>query len=246
MEKKLRLKTSDGHVIYGTLNSAAKTHDLAIFVHGLTGFQNEHIFYNAARFFPKKGIATFRFDLYSGEKGGRTLTDCTIKTHAADLEQVVKHFSPKYKKIHLVGHSLGGPTIVLANLQKITSITLWDPSDLVGLAGMVRNIERGWKKSRVPGEYVISWGTEYLLGKAMAEEYKTLRPVTQIAKVDVPVKVIAAAQGSESGGRAYFKHAKAPKEFVVIKNCGHTFDEEGKEEELFKETFDWIKKWSNK
>jgi predicted alpha/beta-fold hydrolase len=50
MEKEIRIKTPDRHVIYGTLRiPKKKTGTLLVFVHGLTGHRNEHIFYNGAR-----------------------------------------------------------------------------------------------------------------------------------------------------------------------------------------------------
>ncbi len=55
MEKQVKLKTKDKHIIYGVLNTSSKKCDkLAIFIHGLTGHPNEHTFYNAANQFPKK------------------------------------------------------------------------------------------------------------------------------------------------------------------------------------------------
>ncbi len=109
MEKQIHIETSDDHIIYGTLNFALKDSDkLIIFVHGLSGHQNEHIFYNAARFFPQNGFSTFRFDLYSGESKGRILSKTSIKDHVQDLDTIIQHFKSQFKHIVLVGHSLGG------------------------------------------------------------------------------------------------------------------------------------------
>ena len=47
MEKEIKIKTPDKHIIYGTLNTSKKNSNiLLIFVHGLTGHRDEHIFYN--------------------------------------------------------------------------------------------------------------------------------------------------------------------------------------------------------
>jgi predicted alpha/beta-fold hydrolase len=98
MEKNVKLKTGDGHVIHGTLNTGTKTSKiLVIFVHGLTGHQHEHNFHTAASQFPKKGVDVFRFSLYTDEKGGRRLSACTIQTHAEDLNIVTKHFRKNTK-----------------------------------------------------------------------------------------------------------------------------------------------------
>ena len=52
MEQFLKLDTSDGHVIHGTLNSLESKKDkLIIFVHGLSGSQSEHHYFNAPAYF---------------------------------------------------------------------------------------------------------------------------------------------------------------------------------------------------
>lgn len=245
MEKNIKLKTKDGYTIYGVLTNGAKpTKRLVIFVHGLTGHKNEHQFYNAARFFPKHGCDTFRFDLYTWEKNARKLRECTVKTHAYDIETIIKYFKKTYTHITLVGHSLGGPSIVYANLENVTSIVLWDPSDMRGLKSLVVDQEKPLKQDTSKGNYIIDWGVEYILGKKMAEEFKTLAPAEAVQQVHIPVKIISAEKGNPIGSKKYFKYAHTPKELVIIKGVGHTFDELGAEDKLFSETLAWIKKYS--
>ena len=245
MEKALNFKTKDRHTIYGTLNTPIKEADaVVVFVHGLTGHQNEHFYYNAARFFPKKGFATYRFDLYSGEKGGRALSDCTVKTHASDLSIVLNQLKRKYKSIHIVGHSLGGPTIVLADISAVASVVLWDPSDMLGLADITEGQERTLKKNKISGRYIVDWGVEYILGNEMAQEFKTLRPATLAGMINKPIKIIAAEKGNARASKTYLKYANEPKELVILKKAGHTFNEGDAEDQLLKETLSWVKKWN--
>ena len=244
MEKTTKLKTKDGHIIYGVLNTPRKETDrLIIFIHGLTGNKNEHVFYNAARYFIKNEISTFRFDLYSPEKGGRSLTQCTIDTHASDLETVLSHFKNTFKKVYVVGHSLGGPTIVLADISVVSAVILWDPADIRELKKLVEEQQKVLKNTETPLIYTINWGVEYLIGRKMAEEFKTLKPADLVKNIFKPIKIISAEYGNPKGGKAYYEHANSPKKFVNIKGAGHTFDEEGMEEKLLKETLDWIKQF---
>lgn len=245
MEQAIKIRTRDKHIIYGTLNYASKkTKKLIVFVHGLTGHENEHIFYNSARFFPKKGFATFRFNLYDGREKGRSLRKSTIKIHGRDLTRVVRYFQRKFKKIYVVGHSLGGPTILLSNLSFVTAIVFWDPSDLGGLKDIVEGQERKLKRITSLNSYVFDWGTEWLLGGRMAKEYTHLKPVKMVRNVHKPLKIIAAQKGNVIASRKYLKQANNPKKLVIIKKAGHCFDEEGVEEKLFLETLKWFKKHS--
>ncbi|MEX1111859.1 MAG: alpha/beta fold hydrolase [Candidatus Andersenbacteria bacterium] len=245
MEKQFKLKTSDSHIIYGTLNTgASKSNSLVIFVHGLTGNSNEHIFYNAAHFFPQNGFDVVRFDLYSGDEGGRALSNCTVRIHAMDLETVFSSFKQDYKNIHIVGHSLGAPTIVLADISEACSIVFWDPSDMLGLKDIVEGQERPLKQDKPSNNYIVDWGVEYLLGESMAQEFKTLRPTEVAKKIQIPTKIIAAEGGNPRGSQEYFDCMNGLKELVVIKGAGHTFDEEGVEDQLFEETLKWVSKYS--
>lgn len=245
MEKKIKIKTSDNHVIYGVLNTKEKKSDtLAIFVHGLTGHPNEHTFYNAAQSFPKRGVDVFRFALYTGEKGGRKLSECTISTHASDLDKVVSYFRKKYKSIAVIGHSLGSPTILKSATSKVDVIVLWDPSYLK------HGSSDAPKKVKVNGKELCleEWGTEYLLNLAMYKEWNEFNGTKElplVSKLGKPLKIIAAGKGIlVEGSKKYIEVAKKPKDLTIIKNASHTFDEEGVEEKLLKETLDWVKKWT--
>ena len=98
-EIEVKIRTPDKKVIYGTLGRAKKkAGTLVVFVHGFTGHQNEHIFFNGSKLFAQKGLDTFRFDLYTGgKKGARHFRDTSISVHGKDINAVVKFFRNKYK-----------------------------------------------------------------------------------------------------------------------------------------------------
>lgn len=239
MEKKILIDTPDNHKIYGTLNAPDNSSDkLVIFIHGFTGNSNEHIFFNGAKELNKNNIASFRFDLYSWEEGARHMPDCDIKTHVDDLTTVFDHFKDKYRKIYLIGHSLGG-IVVLESALPASAYILWDPS--YASTYMEAN---DYKYVKELDAYTLDWGVVYVIGKKMREDDWTQTSSEELmSMVKCPVKIINAEKGVlTEGGQNYFKFAKEPKSYAIIKNAGHTFDEEGTEEELFKETIDWIKR----
>ncbi len=244
MEKEIVINTGDKHSIYGTLNSKKKSDKLMIFVHGLTGNQKEHIFFNSAKFFTKHGFDTFRFDLYTWKKNGRKLRDCTLDIHAKDTNKVIEHFRNKYKKVFLVGHSYGGLTILKTDTSLISGMILWDASYSKGTSRGTDWInEKNYNKHL--DAYILDWGVELIIGKAMFEEAKTLPHPRLIKRINVPVKIICAGKSRlVKAGKLYFKYAKNPKEFTIIKDASHTFSEEGTEDKLFKETLKFVTKHS--
>ena len=240
METQLKIKTLDKHVIYGTLRPAKrKSSTLLIFVHGLAGHQNQHIFYNGARYFSERGINTFRFDLYNGEKGGRVLTKSGLSTHASDLNTVVKYFRKKFKEIFVAGHSMGGLTILLSDTDLADGIILWDCSRTL------RGVKQKLRYNKNLRTYIFNWGFEFLVGKKPWNERSNFPfPNEIMPKIQTPVKIIVA--GKEElvpTGRAYYRYANPPKDFSIIKGATHFFNEEGTAEKLFQETYSFIKKF---
>lgn len=243
MEKVLKIPTTDRHIIYGTLNTDRKSSNrLIIFVHGLTGHQNEHTYFNAARLFPKNGFATFRFDLYSGEKKARSLTNSTIHTHVRDLETILGYFADKYRHIFLVGHSYGGLTILLAEISKAAGIVMWDSS----YRSQKKNSEDLGKYHRALGAYLVNWGPEFVISKKFVAAEKNLpEPEELVRKIKCPIKFVVAGKSElVKAGKNYFQAANQPKELVVIPKADHNFNQWGTEKELFRETLKFVKKYS--
>lgn len=155
----------DGAAIHGRLNHAEKkSNHCVVMVHGLTGNMQEYQHKAGALFFAAQGYDVFRFDLYGEEKGARRLRDCTLTTHAADLQDVLAEKTAGYDKIFLIGHSYGGPTIMLAQPKQAAAISLWDPSfDLPHLWGQLPASEEN-------GYCIEGRGVEVLLNPAMMTE----------------------------------------------------------------------------
>ncbi len=244
MEKNFKLQTSDGHLIHGYLNyKGRKPQKALIFVHGLTGHPNEHIFYNGMKHFVSKGFAVFRFALYTNALRGRRLNQCTLKIHAKDLNRVISYAKRhKMKEIFVVGHSLGGPTILLSDTSLISGIVLWDPT--YDPKALIHDCSTYDKRIR---SYVIDWGVKHLWGEKMCKEMMAMSDCGDLlSQIDVPTKIIAAGAGVlVNGAKKYYASANKPKSLSLIAGAGHCFDEEGTEKKLFSETYRWVKKFSS-
>ena len=241
MESNFKISTLDGKMIYGKFRGPTEQ-TLVVFVHGLGGRMDQHIYYNGARFLEKHNISSFRFNLYSWEKDGRNLSDCTIETHSSDLDMVINHFRQQgVKKIFVIGHSFGGPTILLSKNKDFNGVIFWDPSYAKPLSF------EDTEYVECLDMYKGKWEFEILFNKKMVEEGKTLKEREEVAIQDikVPIKIITAGNGFLiGGGKRYFELANEPKEHVIIEGARHGFDEDGIEEKLFKETLSWINKYS--
>jgi len=220
---------------YGSLDQP-----VVVFVHGLTGHMDEHLFYNGARYFHEHGISSLRFNLYDYEKDARKLTNCTLKDHSYDLNVIIDYLlQKKIKKIFAIGHSYGGPTILLANHNQLDGMVLWDPS-----YGDIFDESDDAKYVKEINSYRIRWGTDVLIGAKMRDEAKKLAWDSLTKTITTPLKVISAGQGVlMKEGKKYVELAQGPKDYVIIRKAGHNFNEEGTAEELFDESIKWLKKF---
>lgn len=233
MEKDLHIPTPDGRVIYG--KSRGQVSDaLVILVHGLTAHMDNHRFYNGARYLSdQRDFPTARFNFYGDEKDARKLVNCTLKLHATDLDIIISHFrSQGVQRIGVVGHSYGGPVILLGR-EKVDAAVLWDPSFAIQFEDLeyVRELEL----------YRSRGGVEYLFNPEMIEEARQL-PWEDLTKgFSAPLKVICAGRGIlREGGKIYVEKAEGPAELKVIEGADHSFNEDGAAEQLFEETAAWL------
>lgn len=239
METNWTIPTSDGHKIYGVKNaSSEKQAKQAIFiVHGLTGHINEYALKRAAEYFSPE-YDVYRFSLYVGEEGARSLVDCTIQTHADDLNAVLDAFADSYEKVFLIGHSYGGATVMMANPEKITSVSLWDPSF------NLNDIQQEFIP--IGDHYIYGSGVSSLLGKDMYEEAGRLDGdacVKLAQDFKHPVQVVHAANGWYiKRGDSYHSFNKNSR-YDVVEGTVHCFYEGNTCDDLLQKTESWFKQF---
>lgn len=189
-ETRWSIPASDGAMIYGCLNQGAEESDrVIVIVHGLTGDLTEYLHKTAALFFARHGYDVLRFNLYGEGEGARRLRDCTLQTHAGDLRAVLEQKAKTYRDVFLAGHSYGGPTVMLANPERIRAASLWDPSfDLPRLWSLLPATQEN-------GYWIEGRGVEKLLNPAMMAEvpsYDRERCLALASAARFPVQVIHA------------------------------------------------------
>jgi dienelactone hydrolase len=243
-ETKWTLKTADKHIIYGLKNSARGKPKGAVFiVHGLTGHMYEYQLKSAADYFAAQGLDVYRFNLYDGDKSARRLLDCTLQTHADDLNTVLKKFAGPYKETFAIGHSYGGTTVMLAQPKTLTAASLWDPT--FNVKRVDECFEAQYKK--YTGFYSVDWGTTYLIGKAMHDHGHTLDEKACLKLAETfkhPVQVVLAGDGFFIKDKFSYHSLGHPKNRRdVVKGTVHCFHEGNTTAELLKKTHAWFKQW---
>lgn len=241
MEMPFPINLPDGKQIHAILRRGegiASSGRVVLFVHGLSGFKNEHIFFNGSRHFSARGFASLRFDFYDTLPNTRRLSETTLSTWATDLNAVISALSTRFSSVHIVGHSLGCPTILLANLARVSSLTFWEPS-------MHPKQVFGQARALCDGCVVVMPSrVDFVLRPEVQAEAERIPPIEELLKpVRIPLQIITAGEAGVKIGRdQYLPHAVGPKEFHNIARANHTFDQDGAEQELFAHTLDWIQR----
>ncbi len=233
-ELKIRIPKTK-HYIYAKQYSPLKR-PVVVLVHGLTGFMDEALLYNAARYFDKRGFSSMRFNLYGEQKDARKIRQTTLKTHAQDLDLVVRYLRRMgATKIFCIGHSYGGPTILLSKEKEYDGIVLWDAS--------YRFIFKNAKYLKEMNAYLIQWGVDWLMGQKMYAEPWKIAWERIMDDITVPIKIITAEKGLVRDGKKYYTLAKEPKAYTMISKASHRFEENGVLEKLHKATIEWFEKF---
>lgn len=243
MEKSLKIKLSEKFSLYGKFNGSFDK-PLFIIVHGLPGNMDEEFYYSSTRWFDKNGFSTFRFNLYGHQKDARQLMDCALETHSADLDAIIRYFRKRgVKKIFIAGHSFGGLTILCSREQDFNGVALWDPSYKISFTKTEYGLPGGKYIKEING-YLMKWGINIIISKAMAEEVDLLQWNSITKNFKAPFKIILAGKGVLKNAKKYLNNTKVEKDLIIINEATHHFnDKEGMQEKVFKVSEKWFRKF---
>ena len=235
-----------GHQIEGetfTKADHAMPNKAVLLVHGLTGSRHEHIHQQAAAYFVERDYAVLRFNLQSQDF---RLRDCTIKTHGQDVAAVVAQKATAFEKFFIVGHSYGGPSVMVAQPTQATALCLWDPSfDLPSL----------WEHMAIealPGGIGLMniGGIEVVIGDAMVAEghgadFDTEACLALSRQLNRPIQVVSASEGDEfevyqRNPKSWHSAGHPANKRVLIPDSDHCFTTPQAEYDLLAATHDWF------
>lgn len=240
---------SKGQKIYGILHLPNKrTKCAVIFSNGyMDNIYSSHIIINAAREFSKSGYAFLRFNGRGRWPSGGVFTKIGIRDEVSDLESAINFIRTKgFKKIGLIGHSLGGVDVILSNKKNVSSVALWEPSYIKVLPKLGLVNKKMIRDLKVRG-YGVHEKFGFLIGKKMWRDWtdpKLSRGVSnKISRLQCPMIVVAGTKELVKPAKEYFSLAKGPKSIKLIKNASHTFDRLDQEKEVIKSTLNWFDRW---
>jgi len=251
--KKLFIKNRKGQNLSVIIEGEDNKIGLAFIMHGLGGFKEQPHIKTFADAFLENGYIIVRFDTTNtiGESDGK-MEDATLTNYYEDLEDVInwaKGESWYREPFVLVGHSLGGISIILYALKFTEKIKAIAPISTVvsGEFSLKAHGEdfykdwedkgiREWESSSRPGFMKrLKWS--HVLDR---RKYNIL---PEANKLKIPVLLIV----GDLDETTPLKHQKllyekltGKKELHIIKGAEHTFREENHLKEIKEIFLNWI------
>ncbi len=128
--KKVEFKNKKGQTLVGILHEPnEKTDRVIIIAHTFTGDKDyQPIIEAASEFLSMNKFAVLRFDFAGAGDSEGDYKDATIASEAGDLKSAIDFVeSLGYKKIGIIGFSMGATVSIVAYNPKIRTLVLWSP-----------------------------------------------------------------------------------------------------------------------
>lgn len=242
-----------GETVRGVLHLPSKRTDKAIIIcHGFTGYKREPQIVNCCRALANRGYAALRFDFRGSGNSDNLFRNMSLSGEASDLEKAIAFMKSKgYRRIGLVGHSVGGSVVILADKKDVQAVVLWAPTIslkeiFTRLYGKdrIHEIEtKGWSPMSWDGKAI-----EFVVGKHFWNEVKTkyVNLVDNLVAINLPKTIIAGTKDfdwKEESGEIIGKINKTKINMQWIKNSDHTFSKGEYEKQVIDLTSKFFKRW---
>lgn len=245
IENQIRIPAGDGKNIYCLKSQYAQTlsRKIVLTAHGLTGSPKEFIHQMARNYFLDRGYDVCRMAFYSGEDDARTLQDCDLNVHAADLNSVIKALKQDYDDIYVAGHSYGGTTILYA-CPDVKALAFWDPAALPSWPNRLTHLPD------CQAHIYPSNGVCKVIGQKMVDEARALTADVisgKIKQITSPsIVLLAEAEYLTNKGtnrKMVYDGLVCEKEFHFIPKADHCFTVQMTVLDLLEKTYNWFERF---
>jgi len=253
-EQKLYIE-NEGEKIECVLHKSDEPTDtLIITVHGFTGTMDNFI--PLAEKLSDNGFDTLRFNFRFTTKDWNLFQNMTINGEVSDLKKIISAMSKKYKKIGIVGESLGGAISILGCNDKVNVIVLWYPAVFLREVSSMKKllIEEKQAELEQKGYAILEKSVGNVsVGKKFIKEIKTLGLISFSENIKSPILLIHGDSDSSvnlNQSERLIEILKEPKKLEIITGANHVWkDADYKdivpefEEKALNLTLNWFNRW---
>ena len=212
---------------------------LIVFVHWLTGSQNEEMFVQWEKFFNENWYSTLRFNLYWDWLQERKLIEVCLQDNISDVNAVLRYCGRLwYKAIFLVWHSYGWIVNLYVDHSNLSWLLMWDSS--IWWKWLLKDVHEDLKW----WYYIDRWDWfKHYVSEKFYEDFQipSEKFLEKMSEITIPVKIIWAENWLADAAKRYFECANDPKELNIILKAYHRFLGWWMDE-LLRESLKWINK----
>lgn len=241
MKKSFEIKIGNEKI--GGVLENPNSDKLMILVHGFTGNMHgpSNIFEKLSSRLQKDGFAVIRFNFRGTPPSEGRFEDMTVKGETKDLKEIIKFAKSRgYKKIGVLGESLGGTIVSNSYDKSLKVVVFWYPAfDLFDTTIKDYFSERKQKELSTHG--FISEGN-FHVGKNFVNDIKKTVLFGKISFISCPVLFLHGDKDADvpyQQSEKAFKLVKGKKEIHIIKGADHCFKNE--QEEVIDLTLKFLK-----
>ena len=220
--KEIFVRTDDNIKIAFNLYSENKDECLLI-CPGWFMTKDSKPFYNMAEEFSRTfDTAVMDFRGHGRSRGVYTFTSNEVK----DIEAVIKYLRPKYKKLYIMGFSLGGALGIIYSacksemVEKLIAVSA--PSDFWKIENRMWHPD-AWIPTLFKKFDPLRWITI----RAGSPFGKKIKPIDVVKNIKCPALFIAGSKDPTVlpwHTEKLFKEASSPKRYELFQNCRHAED----------------------
>jgi pimeloyl-ACP methyl ester carboxylesterase len=246
------IRNQHNNVMVGVLHEPRRKADtIVIAVHGFMSSKDSLKIKHVCIALARHGVAAYRFDLSgNGDSEGR-FEDATPEKMLQDLDAVIEHFRPRYKKIILYGRSMGGwLSILTAAVRKVDGVITcaapmhWDERFEKNLAQEQREQLASVEFTTIPhhtpyGDFPLTLREQFIT------EVRSLHPLDLAKKITCPVLVIHGSKDELvpiADSEDLIKALKK-KELFLIGGAGHRMSKPEHLDAMTGKIVSWVKQF---
>ncbi len=224
---------------------------IVIIIHGFKGTKEYYPFVNnSVKPLTDAGMAVLRIDCRGSGESDLEFKDMTIKSESEDVLttiEYVKNLHIDTEKIALIGISMGTSAILMAMKHKpsVRTLVFWGPAFYFSGSSYF-NTPQNRKTVKEEGVFYVSQkltGKKLVAGKELFKEMTSLDTRPFMKFVNVPVLILRGAEDEAANIENDKEAAKLLNaEYEIIEKGNHNFLNKESENELVKQTIDWLNK----
>ena len=253
MEIKINFQNKKGQSLAGLLNKPKeKTDKIVIIAHTFKGDKDyQPILEAAAGFLSMNKIAVLRFDFAGAGESEGDYKDATLLSEAADIKAAIEYVEQLgYKKIGLIGFSMGATASIIAYNSKIRTMVFWSP--LLNPKIMYKRYMRDFGDELKISKFVVRERKidkkKVRIGMNLINDWENLNMVPFIETVDCPVLSFVASEDTEICNREenikmfkFFPNSK--NKLVIVEGADHDYLDKEKAKKVILATRNWFRKY---